>query len=97
MLFGLVLQVWHPAVPLRDFIMAHTPWSRGQYITQKTIQLEYKRYGVSLRLTWHALVQLYKGYFCKALPSVAEGPAYALRGGPVFNNQPTIFQDNDQV
>ena len=34
---------------------------------------------VSLRLSWHALVQLYKGYFCKALPSVAEGPAYALR------------------
>ena len=43
--------------------------------------------GVSPNLTWHALVHLYKGYLCKALPSVAEGPAYALRGGPVFNNQ----------
>ena len=45
--------------------------------------------GVSPNLTWHALVHLYKGYLCKALPSVAEGLAYALRGGPVFNNQPT--------
>ena len=35
--------------------------------------------GVSPTLTWHALVQLYKGYLCKALSSVAEGPAYALR------------------
>ena len=34
-------------------------------------------------------MHLHKGYLCKALPSVAEGPAYALRGGPVFNNQPT--------
>ena len=40
---------------------------------------------VSPSLTWHALVHLYKGYLCKALSSVAEDPAYALRGGPVFN------------
>ena len=46
--------------------------------------------GVSPGLTWRALVYLYRGYLCKALPSVAEGPAYALRGGPVFNNQPVL-------
>ena len=34
---------------------------------------------VSLRLTWHAHIRLYKGYFYKALSSVAEGPAYTLR------------------
>ena len=38
-----------------------------------------KNHGVSPRLTWQALVQMNKGYFCKALSSIAEDPAYALR------------------